>query len=534
MYLEHFGLARQPFLISPDPGFLYPSSGHREALAHLEYGLQREGGFILLTGEVGTGKTTLCRLLIGQLPEHCRLAYILNARLDGAGVLAALCRELEIETDAGESLDRRVERLHDDLLAAHADNRQTLVVIEEAQNLGAEALETLRLLTNLETDTNKLLHILLIGQPELLDHLARPALRQLNQRVVSRFHLGPLTRRDVRHYLDYRVRRAGGEPPLFTRGAVAQIARRTGGIPRLINLLAEQALVGAFAEGRKRVTATVVRRAAPEVFGRPGAVAGAPGRWRFATVAGFVLMIAGTAWLASGRLSLDGGTEPGTVIPVTASERPIREVPAVSPDRPADAAPSETVFTRWLGDWAPGMQVRSVTAACEAAAERNLSCETLTGLSAEDMRAIDRPLLVTLGDGGEGLDYYVVSALGSEGFQLVNSRDRLELTAAELSARWNGTARLLWRPPPGFAEPLWPGQHNPALVDYLVGQLRAGGYLEEALITGGTYSEYLAQQVRRFQRDRGLAVDGILGLRTLLHLNALSRDVPTLAGSGGA
>ena len=200
IYLQHFALKREPFSIVPDPGFLYPSISHRQAVAHLKYGLDREGGFILLTGEVGTGKTTLTRTMIKRIPPHVRVAYILNSKLNTTDVLASICDELNIQLpeDAELSFTKKcIDALNHDLLAAHAEGKKTLVVIEEAQNLTPEVLETLRLLSNLETSTQKLLHILLVGQPELLDILAREELRQLNQRVVSLFHLSPLDKNDL-------------------------------------------------------------------------------------------------------------------------------------------------------------------------------------------------------------------------------------------------------------------------------------------------------------------------------------------------
>ena len=207
LYLNHFGLQREPFSIVPDPSFLYPSPQHRQAVAHLKYGLDREGGFILLTGEVGTGKTTLTRILLKSLPAHIRVAYVLNSKLESSDLLASICHELNIALLDQEGISHTkicTDAIYRDLLAAHADGKKTLIVVEEAQNLNFDVLESLRLLSNLETETHKLLHILLVGQPELLPILAKTDLRQLNQRVVARFHLQPLDKTEIANYINYR------------------------------------------------------------------------------------------------------------------------------------------------------------------------------------------------------------------------------------------------------------------------------------------------------------------------------------------
>ncbi|MBC6427650.1 MAG: AAA family ATPase, partial [Cellvibrionales bacterium] len=269
MYLGYFGLERDPFTISPDPAFLYPSPQHRQALAHLKYGLDREGGFVLLTGEVGTGKTTLTRLLLEQLPGNVRVAYILNARLNALDLLRSICHELELPQTADASVKALTDTLNRDLLATHAAGKKTLLIIEEAQNLDPDVLETLRLLTNLETNTTKLLHILLVGQPELLDLLARTELRQLNQRVVSRFHLDPLSLSETGHYLAHRLRRAGCNRALFDADTVRALYTRAAGIPRMLNLLAERTLLGTYASNAPRPTPKIARTAAREVLGTP-------------------------------------------------------------------------------------------------------------------------------------------------------------------------------------------------------------------------------------------------------------------------
>jgi len=269
IYQQYFALSCEPFSIVPDPGFLYPSSQHRQAVAHLKYGLDREGGFVLLTGEVGTGKTTLTRTLIKRLPAHVRVAYVLNSTFDAADVLASICQELGIKLPKSSktSLTKNcVDALNADLIESHAEGKKTLVVIEEAQNLSPEVLEILRLLSNLETATHKLLHILLVGQPELLETLAQKDQRQLNQRVVARFHLLPLEKTDVANYVNHRLHHAGANRAIFESSAMTTLFKLTQGVPRLINLICHHAMLAAYATGTKTVSAKLVKAAAVEIF----------------------------------------------------------------------------------------------------------------------------------------------------------------------------------------------------------------------------------------------------------------------------
>lgn len=532
MYLDYFALRQRPFLISPDPAFLYPSDGHREALAHLQYGLEREGGFILLSGEVGTGKTTLCRLLIDQLPPSFRLAYILNARLDSTGVLAGICRELGIPVGPGVDATACVELLQDNLLAAHSRNQQTLVIIEEAQNLDPEVLETLRLLTNLETSSAKLLHILLIGQPELLDTLRRPDLRQLNQRVVSRCHLGPLSLAETRAYLDHRIAIAGGLCSLFSRGASRRIHRRTGGIPRLVNLLAERCLIGAYAEQRPTVTVAVVDRAAREVIDRPMAKKRSFSRTGAAALVSLVLLsgllLTGN-WHTGDRLAWGGLSHVMTLFRHDNSAAEGAQLSAeMVPEHSEESADAPGVFERWLGLWGVMAMARSADEACGAAQRQGLRCDSLEGLTPAGLMALDHPLLVTLHNDHEGLDFVLLEALEGERVSVAKSSGARWLTKAEFATRWSGSGQLIWRPPAGYSEPLQPGAHNPRLVQFLVENLMARGYLAEPLVTGGYYSGYLVELVQDFQADNGFVRDGVLGAMTLAGLSAGGAGMPVL------
>ena len=266
MYEAYFNLASAPFAVTPDPRYVYLTKRHREALAHLQYGILQPGGFVQLTGEVGTGKTTLCRCLLEQLPPEADVAVILNPRLGVVGLLAAICDELHIQysSDSLDTIKTLVDALHAHLLEAHGRGRRTVLIIDEAQNLSPAVLEQVRLLTNLETSTEKLLQIILIGQPELKRLLAHRELRQLAQRITARYHLMPLSLADTVAYIRHRLRVAGGDPSLFTPAALCQVYCLSDGIPRLINVLCDRALLGTYALERSRVNAAMVRRAGRE------------------------------------------------------------------------------------------------------------------------------------------------------------------------------------------------------------------------------------------------------------------------------
>ena len=267
MYTQYFNLSEPPFSIAPNPRYLYLSPQHREALAHLLYGLSVGGGFVALTGEVGTGKTTMVRCLLEQLPEDVDIAVLFNPRLNARELLASLCDELLIpHPDSKATIKELIDRLNHHLLDTHARGRRTVALIDEAQNLSLEVLEQIRLLTNLETNESKLLQIILVGQPELRDLLDTENMRQLAQRITARYHLQPLSRQDTAAYIRHRLAVCGAQEPIFTAAALAHVYRLSGGIPRLTNLICDRALLGAYSLDRRKVGIAIVRKAAREVL----------------------------------------------------------------------------------------------------------------------------------------------------------------------------------------------------------------------------------------------------------------------------
>jgi general secretion pathway protein A len=272
MYAQHFGLKSEPFSIAPDPRYLFMSERHREALAHLLYGVGGGGGFVLLTGEIGAGKTTVCRAFLEQIPRRCNVAYIFNPKLTVMEMLGSVCEEFGIpgplEGSSHDTVKGHIDVLNQFLLRTHAVGQNNVLIIDEAQNLAPEVLEQLRLLTNLETNERKLLQIILIGQPELREILLQPQLEQLAQRVIARFHLEALSPKETAQYIRHRLGVAGlPDSTLFEAAAAARVHQLTHGVPRRINLLCDRALLGAYAMSHPTVTKGIVDKAATEVFG---------------------------------------------------------------------------------------------------------------------------------------------------------------------------------------------------------------------------------------------------------------------------
>ena len=587
IYLQHFALAREPFSIVPDPGFLYPSIYHRQAVAHLKYGLDREGGFILLTGEVGTGKTTLTRTMIKRIPPHVRVAYILNSKLNVADVLASICDELDVDLPNASELSltkqsftkQCIDALNRNLLAAHAEGKKTLIVLEEAQNLTPEVLETLRLLSNLETSTHKLLHILLVGQPELLDILAQQELRQLNQRVVSRFHLSPLDKDDLSNYINHRLHRAGAKRAIFDSGCAAVLFRLTGGVPRLINLVCHQSLVAAYSTGAQTVSPTLVKQAASEILSEPTNYTGKK-FWLLGMVVALVLGAGLIYKLAPPELLkrvfpatvqldaqeellatvidpslqavrdqplsafndrpavlfdevLENGLAP--LLPESIDETSVEQQVSIQTEQPVSQA-SANPFVGLLALW--GANAEDVYSEEELAAVASLTMLRSEKISSADMaplEQINRPGIVWLLEESGYLKSYVLEQLGVSDIRLQNRQGTVDIPVEDFQQRWNGSYLYLWRPPQSYVSPLnstnngTGNMSNPELVDWLQVQLASLDNSSDIIISGGRYTAAIAQQVLGFQRQQGLVADGILGRETLMRLAQLSgEDVPLL------
>jgi general secretion pathway protein A len=538
MYLAHFGLREPPFSITPDPRFLYMSARHREALAHLIYGVGEHGGFVQLTGEVGTGKTSVCRCLLEQLPANVDLALVFNPRLSPVELLATVCDELRIAYPAGTTSPKElVDRLHRHLLEAHTAGRRTVLIIDEAQNLAPEVLEEVRLLTNLETAREKLLQVILIGQPELAAILEQPKLRQLAQRVTARYHLEPLSRQETVAYIRHRLAVAGRGRTVFTAGALRSLYRRSRGIPRIINAMADRALLGAYTRERSQVDAATVRRAAAEVLGQTTAPWH---RWvRGAAVAALVAALGalGLVLLAPGEIgrsevgrenSLSSAASPsltgGLSMPTSASQSaPGPRLADVLRD-PGIPATKGDALAVLQGLW--GVPPTGILPDCDRPVPGALECLAAVG-TWQKLRRLDLPAALELAGPGGERRYGVLTALTPSEATLRFGDRVVTALLAEIEPFWNGGFVLLWRPPPGDF-PVQRGARGPA-TDWLRQRMaRASGQLSEP---GLPYDQNLWERVTAFQRARSLEADGVVSRETAIVLRGAEwgPEVPRLA-----
>lgn len=574
IYLQHFALKREPFSIVPDPDFLYPSQQHRQAVAHLKYGLDREGGFILLTGEVGTGKTTLTRTMLQRIPAHVRVAYVLNSKLNETDLLASICDELAIKLQKSKNLSFSkicIDALNQDLLASHAKGQKTLIVIEEAQNLSADVLETLRLLSNLETNTHKLLHILLVGQPELLEILGQKQLRQLNQRVVSRFHLLPLDQSELSNYINHRLHHAGAAGPIFDQGCIKVLFRLTKGVPRLINLICHQSLLAAYSLGAKSVSPALVKDASVEILS--GLDNGKPNTSNkpLIVVLLLVLMMVSVFMLLP-RSTLDSlgflvaidkpnaeivtskaeniiskGTGP-TAEDVMEKDNELLVVDDLVADSVEQSATLSFIVKESIIDsgftetsnplvnllavWSiASSEVYSPEAFAGIATTFGLQSEKVTPATPWMLSAIDRPGIVVLNENGGLLKSYLLTYIDEDSVTLRIKDGEIDLDLDQFKDRWTGSFLYLWRPHKEF-DLLMQGDTDKLAMSWLQEKLSMDDEGIEKVITGGRYTEAVKDQVVGFQRRHGLKADGIVGRQTLMRLNELFDDeIPRLTGS---
>jgi len=517
MYLEHYGLREPPFSITPDPRFVYLSERHRDALAHLLFGIDKGGGggFVQLTGEVGTGKTTLCRLLLEQLPDNARIALVLNPRQTPVELLESICEELHLPIDGKRGSSKAlVDALNAYLLDAYAQGLRVVLIIDEAQDLSIESLEQVRLLTNLETDTQKLLQVILLGQPELRAVLAREDLRQLAQRITARFHLTPLDAAETERYLRHRYAIAGGRHLPFDAPAIRRLHARAGGVPRLLNVIAERSLLAGYARDTTRIDARLVDMAAREALPPvPHASAWPPVAWWLPAFALLALLVVAT-W----PRSRDQPTQPASPLaarPTPAATPPPAHVTVAAAVPVLDAgafvdridATDPSPLSAWqalLARWQLPTDVGDVAiaAACAPVLAPGVHC--LRGNATLDaLSAIGRPVLLSL----HGRTHPASALLlGSDALhvRLWMGDGMFDVERLALLRAWHGDYAAIWRstgPLPATLDPDDPIAH---------------AWLDHRLPGKGA----IGTRVRDFQRTHGLRADGVAGPETAFALAA--------------
>ncbi len=568
MYTAHFGLTDPPFSITPDPRYLYMSDRHREGLAHLVYGIGEGGGFVQLTGEVGTGKTTLCRCLLEQLPAEVDVALILNPKLTDIELLAAVCDELRIAYPTGTTSRKLlIDKLYQYLLDAHGRDRRTVLIIDEAQDLAPEVLEQIRLLTNLETTTEKLLQIILIGQPELIRLLDREDLRQLAQRVIARYHLLPFSEDDTYAYIRHRMEVAGQKEKIFSVAAMRQVHRASRGIPRLINVICDRAMLGAYAQHQRRVDEGTVRRAAREVLGRPIAPRSVR-PWQWAAAGAGAAAVAAATWvlLTHGQFSLTGGaasnrTGPpaavssaapalqdgeGTAVAPAETAPPVpvatgREVKPATPkpvalgellSDPSLRGDKKSAFVSLYARWGLDFDRSANSPGCERGHPDGLRCLFRSGTWAK-LRRIDMPAIIELATPTWDRRYATVVAIDDQTATLDFGGRRHIFPLSEVDRYWDGPFILLWKAPALTSLFIEPGTRSRD-VEWVRQRLSeidgapGGGKNREV------FDDALRARVLAFQRSRSLVPDGIVGEETLIQLSSAPRDpnVPRLSSPG--
>lgn len=581
LYQDHFGIRENPFSIIPDPHYLYMSQRHQEALAHLLYGISESGGFVLLTGEVGTGKTTICKALIEKLPDTVDLALILNPRLTEPELMAAICDEMRITYPLGtKSLKDFFDFMNRHLLNAHAQGRNPVLMIDEAQNLSSEVLELIRMLTNLETSQKKLLQIILVGQPELNHILAQENHRQTAQRITARYHLMPLGLVETRNYIHHRLQVAGLDAHVFTKGAIQAVHKAARGIPRLINSICDRALLAAYVEGRRQITPKLAHTAAAEVLGTAVLT---PGKSVWGALVLALTIVGAIFWIGfdpyrtgikdtlvqaiqpllpppapvtppkgeTQKLSLKNDDMPVPVpddLPVPAPDvfqEPVPDdLPVPAPGGREDvskatgtplealiqSATPDRAFDRLFGMWQqPYFKLGGLTP-CDKAQNAKLLCvqgETdIAGL-----KAMNRPAVVSLvmpdGEHIYGVVMSIAKTTTEDTITIAFEGRTLDMPATAFSLRWPGDYLVLWQLPKAIQRPLVFGQQGDDVRE-LRRLLAKAGFADgdnDATGQGSVfYGPSLRDKVRAFQETQGLRVDGIAGPDTVMRISGVAGE----------
>ena len=549
MYQSYFGLVEAPFSIAPYPHYLYMSEHHQEALATLLYGVRGDGGFVLLTGEVGAGKTTICRHLLEQVPEACDLAYIFNPKLTVVELLSTICDEFGIKyPKSNTSIKLFVGLINDFLLDGHAKGRRAVLIIDEAQNLSVDVLEQMRLLTNLETLQRKLLQIILIGQPELIAMLERPELSQLAQRIVARHHLGSLNKKEVAAYVRHRLEVSGAQRQLFPDALIGKLYRLSKGVPRVINVICDRALLGAFVQGKERVDRSTLTQAAREVFGKQPK----PQRNKLLALMGGMVLLAGGALAVSvyqqnqlppkvaiaqkiivkqvkpkmpsklvmlPQASMSQALISQTVA-VSNDAKPVVDLPT-KVEFPADLPRSRSramAYSALFQAWQANYQESGDP--CRQAEAVGLRCRTARG-GLEELRQFNMPAVLYLLDNQGQAFYATLTKLEGESATFIIGNETKVVSLSALASQWSGYYTQLLHLPLDSHDSILFGKHGPA-VQWLSRQLAQVQGRTVEITSATTFDDDLKSHLKQFQLSQGLIPDGAARPQTLARLSAMT------------
>ena len=527
MYSEFYGLLENPFSISPDPKYFYLSERHNQAFAHLSYGLKSGGAFVLLTGEVGTGKTTVSRRLLNILPEDTNLAIIYHPTDEARDLYACICDGYDIPYEKNASIKDLFDLLKDFLFAKLEEGHSSVIVVDEAQMLSEDSLEQLRLLTNLETDNKKVVQIVLIGQPELQEMLNRQSLRQLSQRITARYHIMPLDRDDIGSYLRFRLQVAGRVQPLFNEAAIRLISRFSGGIPRLINLVSDRAIEEGEETKSRIIGEDEVKRAINFV---------SPGQTVRQNTAGYseneglpkiytaviYTLVSAIALCLGAYLSMENG-------PLIKPEQPEQIVKEEIVNNSAVIETQKEFKNKYKTDVRASSSEEKALADlyriwgyegegvdCKLAPLVSLACFSFDG-TFDDFIKIDHPAVVRLFD-NKLLQFYatLVTVTGNTANLLI-ANESYEFDLSYLKEIWDGHALILWKTLPSGASKL---AKNPGKQDLNFLSLSLARALKTRQINYTAFSPQLKEKIKDFQTMVGLDADGIVGSQTIMFLNA--------------
>ncbi|WP_215404635.1 ExeA family protein [Vibrio gigantis] len=553
MYKEYFGFVEMPFSIVPNSRYLFLSQRHQEAMQNLQAGLGEGGGFAMLTGEVGTGKTTVAKAMLSSLDSHTQAGLILNPTFSNTDLLEAICDEFEVEYPQQASLKQLSQAIHHFLLDSHAEGIQTLLVIDEAQHLAADVLEQLRLLTNLETDSRKLLKVLLVGQPELQQHLQTTQLRQLAQRITGRYHLLPLNTEETGQYIAFRLETAGGEQMLFSNRSIKLIAQYTHGIPRLINLVCDKALQLAFHDGEQTPGNDTVNRACQQVMSfqadvyhvdNPPTSDVMPKLFQYAGIATLSIGLAiATFNFAPTYINSWLSTDTSSEIKTEAAVHTQRSLVADTPTLVAEPKPAKfelpphiqqhlmqgtnrslaikDLYTLW------GYQSSLRDGLCLSEPQSVFVCEQQQA-SLGDLLELDVPVVLNL-DIEQKPVFAVLYGVSENSVELLVNEKLLVIPKQSLDKIWQGDYVAIWKQP--LRETLKEGYQGEAvaLLDLLLSEV-----LGEVVSGSDVFDYELKMKIEAFQTWQGMSVDGIAGKRTLARLQRLAQlDSPKLMSLEG-